>query len=520
MADQNLVPIGFRHQLAKQFRDGFGRGADPTRMYLVIGKVTNYSTAGTPDPVANTVETVYYTVPRSLIAAKRVYSSDVTLVVDRKDWSNNTVFDEYHSNTVNLHGNNDFYVYTSNRDVYKVINNNFGASSTVEPTGTTTTLITTSDGYVWKYMYSVSSADENKFVSNTYIPVQTLQSDDSSQQYDVQQAAVKGAITSIRIANTGAGYIQTTGNVISAPANNQVTLNSLDVSSSSNLYDNSAIFISSGTGSGQLREIQGWNGVSYTVTTKSDFTINPDSTSKFHIAPFVKIDGNGSAAQAYANVVSGKIQNITMVTDGKDYSYANVELIKGDSASGGGAVLEIDYTPQSGHGGDPELELGAKDLMLDVRLFGIGQNTALKFSTNNDFRMYGLVVDPNLTNSSNADAITYDLTTRLNITSAAGVWSDDEKVVGQTSNTYGYLVGFQGTNVGNTAGTVSLVSTSGDFISGEVIKGETSNANGAISGITKPDFDAFSGDLIYLRSQEAIERDKDQIENIKVVINF
>ena len=50
-----------------------------------------------------------------------------------------------------------FYVMNSERNVYKCLdNNNNDSGSTVEPTGTDTIVLSTADGYKWKYMYTLS----------------------------------------------------------------------------------------------------------------------------------------------------------------------------------------------------------------------------------------------------------------------------------------------------------------------------------------------------------------------------
>ena len=67
-----------------------------------------------------------------------------------------------------------FYVVTSDYNVYKVISNNNGAQSTVMPTGTSTNILTTTDGYKWKFMYSISASDVIKFVTSDFIPVKTI----------------------------------------------------------------------------------------------------------------------------------------------------------------------------------------------------------------------------------------------------------------------------------------------------------------------------------------------------------
>ena len=59
----------------------------------------------------------------------------------------------------------------SNYDVYKCIyngetpTNSNGVISTVEPTGQSTSIFTTADGYKWKYMYTLGINDFVKFVS-------------------------------------------------------------------------------------------------------------------------------------------------------------------------------------------------------------------------------------------------------------------------------------------------------------------------------------------------------------------
>ena len=73
----------------------------------------------------------------------------------------------------------DFYVVNSQYQCYKVIYNGTspsdpnGKPSTVEPTGTSTSIITTGDGYRWKYMYTIPVASVLKFFSNDYMPVFT-----------------------------------------------------------------------------------------------------------------------------------------------------------------------------------------------------------------------------------------------------------------------------------------------------------------------------------------------------------
>ena len=47
--------------------------------------------------------------------------------------------------------------------------------STVEPTGTSTSILTTGDGYKWKYMYSLSASQQVNFLSTDFMAVGAIQ---------------------------------------------------------------------------------------------------------------------------------------------------------------------------------------------------------------------------------------------------------------------------------------------------------------------------------------------------------
>lgn len=89
------------------------------------------------------------------------------------------------------------YVYTPDRHVYKCLFNNRGAESTVMPYSTSHELITTSDGYIWKYMYTIPNALFNKFVTTYDIPVTTAV---RAPYYS------GGALTSATVQYYGSGY--------------------------------------------------------------------------------------------------------------------------------------------------------------------------------------------------------------------------------------------------------------------------------------------------------------------------
>ena len=91
---------------------------------------------------------------RNMIAAKRVTSSDVTFAVARNNWTSGTQY-AYADSNASLYTSN-FFVVTNDFNVYKVIDNNNNALSTVRTSSTSTSIFTTSDGYRWKFMYNIT----------------------------------------------------------------------------------------------------------------------------------------------------------------------------------------------------------------------------------------------------------------------------------------------------------------------------------------------------------------------------
>lgn len=90
-----------------------------------------------------------------------------------------------------------YYVMTEDYNVYKCLDNNNGALSTIKPIGTQVTPIYTSDGYTWKFMYNVPIALRNKFMSDEYIPVVSAL---TNQFYS------NGSLENILINNKGESY--------------------------------------------------------------------------------------------------------------------------------------------------------------------------------------------------------------------------------------------------------------------------------------------------------------------------
>ena len=226
-----LVTNKFRMFNARQFRESFDEDAGFTtfantaagdtylesNMYLFIGGIQAWDSVSgaaaadsdtTPPTPTDSVSNTYYNHWKDMIAANKVVTTDVTFCIPRYNWANNTAYFAY-DNTQNAMLANTFYVMTDEYNVYKCLaNNNSGGNSVAKPTGQSTAIVTPgSDGYKWKYMYTISAASALKFVTTNYIPVQQVRysnttmaaaTQENTLQRAVENAAVDGAINIFR----------------------------------------------------------------------------------------------------------------------------------------------------------------------------------------------------------------------------------------------------------------------------------------------------------------------------------
>lgn len=354
-----IITEKFRTHNAKQFKEDFGESASST--YIFIGRSHPWTDDTSPPvPVNGTSEEM--DAFSDMLSMKKVSTADVSHALTRYDWTTGTTYDEYahdysSSNTspgtsANNLFDSKFFVLTDDYNVYKCIRTGRDSSgstvaSTVKPTGTSATdLVYTSDtgaaqGYIWKYMYTVSAADTIKYVTSDFIPVKTLGAktavagtgtngqlgssadNDSSSLWDVENSATAGAIYHVRVDNGGSGY------------------------------------------------------------TPGTYTAVP-------------IDGDGSGATCSVTVgAGGAITSVAVTTTayGSGYNRASIDVASiSGIGSGSSAVLTPIISPMNGHGADPVEELGGNYIIVNSRFeFNEGSGD---FPTDNDFRRIGLLQDP------------------------------------------------------------------------------------------------------------------------------
>jgi hypothetical protein len=214
--------------------------------------------------VNNSIAQVEQTIYNDILYGKLLTDSDVINMIPRYNWTSNTVYDVYDQTDANLYSKQ-FFVVTDKYEVYKCIDNNNGTTSYIKPTLTTPYgAFKTGDGYVWKYMYSVDAVSNTKFTSTNYIPVSTNSA--------VQGNATPGSIDVIKIVNGGNSYFVYENGYIGGIIDGYTIQLPSTSSNTDDYYTNSSIYLKSGFGAGQIREISSSNGTSKQIVVNEPFT--------------------------------------------------------------------------------------------------------------------------------------------------------------------------------------------------------------------------------------------------------
>ena len=451
-----------------------------------------------------------------LIAAKRITDAFARTVIRRYNWDlvANPKFDMWkpdYSATpggggqigkqtatgANTIADAKFYVMNSTYEVFKCLyngespSNSTGQNATEEPstaggnydsaTGIYTE--TTGAGYIWKYMYTIPTDDVLKFLSSDFLPI--VLPANASRTAVVAQA-VEGAVDVAVIEDAGSGL----------PA-------------SQTLY----------TG--------------------------------------IKGDGSNGVVELVTNG-SGTITSVSIQNRGSGYTYGNVLLGNGNLFSdtglssavttGASAVgaIEVILPPTGGHGSDHETELNGKRVMTNIRLtYSEGSGD---FPVDNDFRRIGIIADPfNWGTTTFSTADTLSGLKSVKITGASADYSVDEKITQTVTGgtAYGTVVSWTLDSGSTTAGVLKYIQTNDAHTDQGVVRAFESNGSNAISGeistasgnvdtaygstllgvtfasgLATPEIENNSGNVIYVENRRLITRAPDQIEDIKLVIEF
>jgi hypothetical protein len=496
-------------------------GVADTGATAVTG-VYRYATEDVP-PVPLDNQTEKFSLYDDIIAAKRITPDFARAVVRRYNWDlvANPKFDMWKPDYSATPGSGGqvgkqgatgatsiseakFYVINSQYEVFKCLYNGenpanpSGQNATNEPKttpsageGSYASGIFTEEpgnaGYVWKYLFTIPTNDVLRFLSTDFMPI--VAPSDSTRQA-TEALAVDGSVNVVLVEDAGANL--------------------------------------------------------------------PNGT---HYAPII---GDGSNGVVELIVSGGSLTSTSMVSAGSGYTYASVPLVTGtgsgasayglfsDSGLGSSVTvgpsatgaLEVVLPPQGGHGSNVEVELNAKRVMTNIRLtYAEGSGD---FPVDNDFRRIGILKDPYAYGTTTfATVDTLSGLYAVKITGAGADFKPDE-VISQTvsgGTAYGTVVSWTLDEGSVTDGVLKYIQSPNlhtdngvvrEFDGGNAIVGATSLASGNIdttsnanllgvsftSGKALPEIEPNSGDMIYIENRRLITRAPDQIEDIKLVIEF
>ena len=504
---------------AKNFVAGVQTSTNAYYSFIGLPNATDIQTdwdTSPPSPKDNFNEENNYW--DTIIALKKITSTDVRQVVQKRSWTSGTTYDMYRSdysrsNTAAVSGATNlysatFYVINSDYRVYACLQNGMdpdnpnGKPSLDEPTFTDLeprSAGTSGDGYIWKYLYTVKPGDIVKFDSTDFIPVPDAwetNTDDAS----VRDNAVDGSIKIVTITDRGVG-----------------------VGTANRTYSR------------------------------------------------VPIKGDGTGAECTVVVNNDQqIESVTVSNQGQDYTFGNVDLVGGGVPTGSTRpTFDVIMSPPGGHGADIYSELGAYNVLMYSRIENDIENP--DFISGNQIARVGLVENPKAFGSAanlgldkasalqalrlsgagyssatfTADSfVTQTVATGstavarvVNYDQTTGVlklWQDRTMAgfntvgVAITNPVYGFdQVEFTATP--STGGTLTIVPSTGSNLAintsftviSTVINNRTYYLGQTFTnGIATPEAKKYSGNIIYVDNRPSITRSANQKEDIKIILQF
>lgn len=435
---QKLVTTNLNVDLAKGFISSFSNTSS-TGYYMFFGKHVPYGAPQTNDPdaadafgddVETPVNSDAYTTTMTyddMIFAKKITERDVVLMIENNIWTPGVTYDQYDS-TVDMSASTFFVVVDDSTEynVYKCLFNNYDNPSTAQPYRNGNIAdrdpFITSDQYVWKYMYTISKTDYQKFATSNFVPL--------TPNTDIIENARPGTIEAIKIVDGGQRYDNwyvgsfSSGDIEYAGSPNFYALGD-NASAVPDYYQSCVIKITNSSvagAAGQYRKIVNYEADVFgkkVVQLDAPFDVTPAVGDEYEIYPYVFIWGDGSEstdaeARAIVSELAGNsIIRVEMLSPGSGYRSAKARFIipsditdaEAEPTSLSTAVTgSVNFrsanlvpiiSPAAGHGSNPAEELFARRVCVSVK---VNQTEDGTIPANNDFRTIGIIKDPEFNN--------------------------------------------------------------------------------------------------------------------------
>lgn len=465
----------------------------------------------------------------SMIALKKINSDNIRQVVRRITWSSGTTYDMYRhdisrdnnskpSNLSSLYLTN-YYVVNRNYQVYICLYNGIspenpeGKPSLDEPTFVDLEPKKSSDGYIWKYLYTISPSEIIKFVTTDFIPVPknwNLNNAFNENLAIKNNATNSGQLKIATITNrgTGVGPAGITYTNVPIKGDGSGATATIVINNASNVE---SITISNG-GSGYTYatvDLEGGNVPLGTIRPTFDVIIPPKGGHGFDIY---------RELGSYQAVIYSRIENDN---DNPDFTTGNTV-----------ARIGIIKNPQ---------QYNSTDLLNVDKVSALGALKLIGPSGNEN--LYGSVsFNPNATISQNIGSGTTAFGKVISYNQNTGVlkYYQDRTLSG--FNTDGTKIPNSSSSILQLKQFTSSPAVTGDLIiSGgsqnlyiddsfgtEVNPGISTTINNRtyklgqsfINGLSNPEVKKYSGTIIYVDNRPAITRSQNQKEDIKVILQF
>lgn len=232
-------------------------------------------------------------------------------------------------------------------------------------------------------------------------------------------------------------------------------------------------------------------------------------------APNVTINGNGAGATATATVSGGVVTEIVIDAPGSGYDQAAIEI---EGGSGQGATAYAVLSPPGGFGFDPRNDLRAHFTIINQRL--VNDDGQGDFIVGNDFRQIGIIRNPyNFGTTTPSTAETLSATKSMEV-GLGGLFINDQVIEGTVSGAKAYVDSYDSQN-----GIIRYHQTEATgFVDFDVNDGiRTFGDEGvgqALVALVDPEVQPYSGEVVFLENRTPINRAGDQIETIKLVLEF
>lgn len=433
---QKLITSSFNVAAAANFIDSFANND----YFVYAARHIPYANSDSIIPVPNnSIRVIDTDVYDNMIFAKKVSSADVVHMAKYYPWESNTHYAMYDHLDGDLETKNFFIAVDDNTEynVWKCLFNKstdtINVNSTVAPfrVGSSADLnpVETGDGYVWKYMYTITKTQYEKFATSQYIPIIANNA--------VIDGATRGTIEVIMVEDVGAGYdnyiaegtlltsditVQGIPTFYGAPA----AAVSID-----DYYQGCVMKMTSGAAIGEYKRIVNYEGTSSQkkFILDSSFINTPSAGDTYEVFPYAFVWGDGEESTPAEGIVyideasTNSISRVELLSVGENYrkaeahvseqpitippsifdeTYIQLPAVISSASYFSPASLRPIVSPKNGHGSDPYNELFAKRVCLSAK-FNNSESGII--STENDFRQVGLVknalfteVDMNIAN--------------------------------------------------------------------------------------------------------------------------